>query len=172
MKNLNSSFVRSLFAILMGLVLVLWPEMAVTYLVISIGVCFILPGVFSLLSYLTRKKNEGEPDPMFPIDGAGSILFGTCLVMIPQFFVNFLMYILGFILLIAGIQQVSSLIVARKWSIVPLGFYILPVLILVTGIMILAHPFGAAANTIVIFGAAILVYGCTELLNWYKFRQR
>lgn len=172
MKNLNSSFVRSLFAILMGLVLVLWPEMAVTYLVISIGVCFILPGVFSLLSYLTRKKNEGEPDPMFPIDGAGSILFGLCLVTIPQFFVNFLMYILGFILLIAGIQQVSSLIIARKWSIVPLGFYILPVLILITGIMILAHPFGAAANTIVIFGSAILVYGCTELLNWYKFRQQ
>jgi uncharacterized membrane protein HdeD (DUF308 family) len=82
------------------------------------------------------------------------------------------MYILGFVLLIAGIQQVYSLIIARKWSIVPLGFYIIPTLILITGIMILAYPFSAATQTFTIFGAAILIYGCTELINWYKFRQK
>ena len=172
MKSLNSSAIRSAFAILLGLILILWPEVAVTYLVISIGVCFIIPGIFSLLAYFTRKRMEGEPDPIFPIDGAGSILFGACLVLMPQFFVNFLMYILGFVLLIAGIQQVYSLIIARKWSIVPLGFYIIPTLILITGIMILAYPFSAATQTFTIFGAAILIYGCSELINWYKFRQK
>ena len=34
--------------------------------------------------------------------------------------------------------------------------------------MILAYPFGAAANTFVIFGVACLVYGISELINWYK----
>ncbi|MBR5296937.1 MAG: DUF308 domain-containing protein [Parabacteroides sp.] len=172
MKSLNSSAVRSIFAIILGLILVLWPEVAVTYLVISIGVCFTLPGIFSLLGYFARKRMEREPDPMFPIDGAGSILFGACLILMPHFFVNFLMYILGFVLLIAGAQQIYSLIIARKWSIVPLGFYIIPVLILITGIMILVYPFGAATHTFAIFGVATLVYGCSELINWYKFRQK
>ena len=110
MKSLNSSAIRSAFAILLGLILILWPEVAVTYLVISIGVCFIIPGIFSLLAYFTRKRMEGEPDPIFPIDGAGSILFGACLVLMPQFFVNFLMYILGFVLLIAGVSLLSCLL--------------------------------------------------------------
>ena len=159
MKGLNGSVLRCIFAIVLGLVLVLWPEAAVTYLVITIGICFIIPGLFSLLNYFTREKVEGEPSPMFPIDGAGSILFGAWLVLMPQFFVSILMYILGALLVIAGAQQLISLVSARKWSRVPYGFYILPSLILITGVMILAYPFGAAANTFVIFGVAFLVYG-------------
>lgn len=172
MKNLKGSVLRCLFAIALGLVLILWPEVAVTYLVITIGICFIIPGIFSLLNYFTRNKVEGEPSPMFPIDGAGSILFGVLLVVIPQFFVSILMYVLGALLVIAGAQQIFSLVSARKWSVVPYGFYIIPALILITGIMILAYPFEAAANTFVIFGVACLVYGISELINGYKFRQK
>ena len=109
---------------------------------------------------------------MFPIDGAGSILFGAWLVVMPTFFVNILMYILGALLVIAGVQQIGMLVSARKWSVVPFGFYVMPALILLTGIMIIAYPFGAAANTFVIFGVASIFYGVIELLNWYKFRQK
>lgn len=172
MISLNSSILRSLFAVVLGLILVLWPEVAITYLVITIGICFMIPGVFTLLHHFTRKKVEGEPSPMFPLEGAGSILFGACLVAMPGLFVNILMYLLGAILVVAGGQQVASLIAARKWNRVPWGFYIIPILILITGIMILAYPFGAAANTFVIFGVACLIYGLSELINWYKFRKR
>ena len=61
MRKINNSILRSAFAIIFGRVLVLWPEAADTYLVIAIGICFILPGIFSLLSYFTREKIEGEP---------------------------------------------------------------------------------------------------------------
>lgn len=172
MKKINNSVLRSAFAMILGFVLVLWPEAAVTYLVITIGVCFIIPGIFSLLNYFTRERVEGEPSPMFPIDGAGSILFGAWLVIMPEFFVNILMYILGALLVIAGIQQIAMLVSARKWSTVPFGFYVMPALILLTGIMIIAYPFGVAANTFVIFGVACIFYGMIELINWYKFRQR
>ena len=81
MKSLNGSVLRCIFAIVLGIfVKLVWPEAAVTYLVITIGICFIIPGLFSLLNYFTREKVEGEPSPMFPIDGAGSILFGAWLV--------------------------------------------------------------------------------------------
>ena len=61
---------------------------------------------------------------------------------------------------------------ARGWNHVPLCVYVITVLILVTGIMILFYPFGAAANTFVIFRVAGLIYGITELINWYKFNKR
>ena len=146
MRSINGAVLRSAFAMVLGFVLVLWPEAAITYLVITIGILFILPGLFAILSYFTRPKNEnGE---------------------------NILMYLLGALLVIAGVQQLVSLISARKWSNVPLGFYLMPALILITGVMILAYPFGAAANTFVIFGVASIFYGACELINWYKFRKR
>ncbi|RHJ95277.1 HdeD family acid-resistance protein [Parabacteroides bouchesdurhonensis] len=172
MKKINNALLRSAFAMILGFVLVLWPEAAVTYLVITIGIFFIIPGIISLLAYFTRDTKEGELAPMFPLEGAGSILFGAWLVIMPAFFVNILMYILGALLVIAGVQQLVSLIAARKWTFIPWGFYIMPVLILLTGIMILAYPFGAAANTFVIFGIASIFYGAFELINWYKFRRK
>ena len=112
MKSLNGSVLRCIFAFVLGLVLVLWPEAAVTYLVITFGICFIIPGLFSILNYFTREKVEGEPSPMFPIDGAGSILFGAWLVIMPQFFVSILMYVLGALLVLAGARQLISLVSA------------------------------------------------------------
>ena len=142
MRSINGAVLRSAFAMVLGFVLVLWPEVAITYLVITIGILFILPGLFAILSYFTRPKNENGEKPMFPIEATGSVLFGAWLVIMPEFFVNILMYVLGALLVIAGVQQLVSLISARKWSNVPFGFYLMPTLILITGVMILAYPFG------------------------------
>lgn len=172
MKTVNNSILRSSLAIVLGLLLILWPEAAVNYLVMTIGVLFIIPGIISLLAYFTRDKKTEELQPMFPVEGAGSILLGVWLMVMPGFFVSILMYVLGALLVLAGIQQIVTLVSARKWSRVPAGFYLIPAFILITGVAILAYPFETAANTFVIFGIASLFYGITELLNRYKFRKR
>lgn len=171
MKTISNSVLRSVFAILLGLVLVLWPEATIIYLVMTIGIFFILPGVFTIVSYFMRDKSEFAPAVRFPVEGAGSILLGAWLVITPAFFVNILMYILGALLVIAGLQQIIMLVRARQWSTVPFGFYLMPLLIFITGITILTYPFGAAANVFVIFGVACIAYGVIELLNGYKFRK-
>lgn len=169
MKHINNAVMRSIFSIALGLVLILWPEATILYLVMTIGVLFIIPGIISIATYFTRDKSVHQT--MFPIDGIGSLLFGGWLVFMPGFFVNILMYVLGIILVIAGIQQWAALLRAKEWCRVPFAFYILPTLILIAGIMIICNPATIAANTFVIFGVAILLYGANELLNWYKFRK-
>lgn len=170
MKKVNNAILRSVFAIVLGLVLILWPEATINYLVIIIGVLFIIPGIISLIAYFTRNR-EAETSSMFPIEGAGSILFGLWLVIMPAFFVNILMYVLGILLIIAGIQQIVSLISARKWTVVPIGYYIIPVLILLAGIIILSNPFQMAANTFMFLGIAIIIYGLYELFNRFHFKK-
>lgn len=171
MGRFNNSILRSVLAIILGLVLVLWPEVAINYLVITIGILFIPPGIFAILSYFTRDK-EVENYRTFPLEAAGSILFGALLVIIPNFFVNTLMYLLGILLLIAGIQQLVSLIKARKWTFVGWGFYIIPVLLILVGIVILSKPFSIVSSTFIVFGVACLIYGVSELINAIRFRKR
>ena len=171
MKGLNNAVWRGIFAVLVGLALVLWPEVAVIYMIMVIGAGFLLPGIFSVVSYFLRKRDDELAPVFFPFDGLGSILLGLWLLFMPEFFVNILMYVLGAILVIAGLQQMVWLISARKWRTVGITFYILPSLILLTGILILVYPMGVIANTLMLFGIAILVYGANELVNWFKFRK-
>ena len=129
MKRFNSTILRGIFAVLLGIVLILWPEAAIIYIIMVIGAGFLLPGVFSIVSYLMRNKEDETVSPMFPLDGLGSLLLGAWLLAMPEFFVDILMYILGAILLIAGLQQIITLVAARKWKRVTVGYYVLPSLI-------------------------------------------
>lgn len=172
MKTFNNMILRGSFSIILGLLLILWPAAAINYLIMAIGALFIIPGILSIISYFSRSKDDLTYRPIFPIDAAGSILLGIWLMIMPSFFVNILMYLLGGLLVLAGAQQIVQLILARKWAIVPFMFFLMPVLILITGIMILLYPFEIMENTFVIFGVAILIYGCCELINWFKFRKR
>ena len=45
MKTINSGLLRSIFALALGIVLIIWPELTITYLVMTIGVLFIVPGI-------------------------------------------------------------------------------------------------------------------------------
>lgn len=172
MKRTNIGILRGVLALILGIVLVMWPEAAIIYMIMVIGACFLLPGIYSIVGYFLRNKENEVTSPMFPLDGLGSLLLGAWLLIMPHFFVNILMYLLGAVLVLAGIQQIATLIRARKWSAVPYGFYILPSLILLVGILILVYPMDVIANTLTIFGVATLFYGVNELINWYKFRKR
>ena len=61
MRSINGAVLRSAFAMVLGFVLVLWPEAAITYLVITIGILFILPD-YSLSSAISpdRKTRTGK----------------------------------------------------------------------------------------------------------------
>jgi uncharacterized membrane protein HdeD (DUF308 family) len=168
MKMIQYAFLRALSAVLIGCALVAWPEAAIIYLVITIGVLFLVPGLFAIFSYLTRKR---EVEMMFPIAGLGSLLFGIWLIVMPGFFVGILMYVLGVVLLMAGIHQLVSLTQARQWSVVPWGLYVLPALVLVAGLVVLANPFEAATVPFVMLGVSSVIYGATDLWRLWKYRR-
>ena len=172
MKSMNYSLIRTICALVIGLVLVLWPDAAINYIVITIGVLFLIPGFIVLIGYFGTKPEPGVSRSRFPIEGVGSLLFGLWLVTMPGFFADVLMFLLGFILIMGGVQQIASLSMARRWTPVPGGFYVIPVLILIAGIVALFNPTGARNTAFMIIGVSSLVYAVSELINWFKFARR
>ena len=49
MKMMNYGMMRCVSAIAIGILLMVWPEAAILYLVIAIGAMFFLPSLFSLV---------------------------------------------------------------------------------------------------------------------------
>lgn len=166
---MNYSIIRCICALVIGVLLVAWPEAAIIYLVITIGVLFLVPGLISVFGYLTAGKQSSRS---FPVAGLGSLLFGLWLMIMPAFFVGILMYVLGAILVLAGISQIVNLSAARSWTVVPGGFFVIPVLVLIAGIVVLFNPFTAATVPFIILGVSSIVYGLSDLISITRFREK
>ena len=169
MPKLNPSFYRILIALVVGLVLVIFPQNAADYLVIAVGVIFMLPSVFSMVTHFTDRS---ETRPPFPVDALGGFLFGLMLIIMPGFFGNILTIVLGFVLTMAGVQQIASLIAARRWTTVPIWNYIMPVTILLAGIFSLTNPVGVRTTLFKILGVFFLLYALFEFTNWFFFMRK
>ena len=165
---MNHSIVRCICFILVGVLLVAWPETAVLYLVIAVGSMFFIPGLYMIITYLMKGRNMGMS---FPLVSIGSALFGLWLMVMPAFFVSILMYVLGVILVFAGISQLANLTSVRQWTSVPVGYFIIPVLILISGFVVLFNPFSVASIPFLILGVGSIVYGVSELVNQIRFRK-
>lgn len=175
MKSLNYFLISSICALIVGVLLIVNPGDAVSFLVVAIGALFLLSGVvgtFSWLRAVTQKKSEVtvRPNVMVLIVSVGSLLLGLWLMIMPQFFIGALMYVLGVLLVLCGLNQLTSLIVARRSMKVPFVLFVFPIVFLLTGILILYNPFEAANVPFIILGVAFLVYGVTDLIRLFSYK--
>ena len=184
MKLFQSSIFRALCAIVVGVLLIKYPDDSVTWLTMAIGALFLLSGVIALIAYWQAKRHAGEytitdregrvisgSQPTFPIVGAGSVILGLVLVLTPHAFINGLMYMLAAILILGGITQLMSLLSARSMGSVPFGYWICPSLILLTGLFVILKPMESAELPLLILGWCSMVYGVVELLNALKIHR-
>ena len=166
MKGISNSFLRTICALIIGLVLVMFPNEAGDYFVITIGVVFLIPALLSIIGYFAMSAEERRRLPI------GSLLFGLWLIIMPGFFADLLTFVLGFILVLGGVQQIASLSAARRWMPVRVGFYIIPVLILIAGLVALFNPTGVRSTAFIIIGISSIVYAVSELINWFTFTRK
>lgn len=168
----NNPVSRSVFALLLGLALIVWPDLMQRYLVVIIGILFAVPGLISLISYLTYRKKSDDRSTIVPVESVGSLLFGLWLILMPDFFTRMLMYLLGLLLVIGAVQQIYSLVMARRQIAVPLLFFLFPAITLIAGLIILFNPMESIASMIMLFGIMAVFYGVNELFNYFRFKKR
>jgi len=144
----------------------------------AIGILFLLSGIIALISYWNARRHANEytitdaqgnvingTQPGFPLVGIGSLLLGLTLVINPTLFVHWLMYILGAMLILGGINQLIILVAARRYGSIGAFFWIAPILIIIAGIFIFIKPMESAELPMIILGWCMLLYGVTEMIN-------
>lgn len=181
MKILQTSLFRALCSIVVGALLIKYPDNTVTWLTVAVGVLFLVSGAISCVAYFNARRQmsgvtvtdaEGRVlrggRPMPPVVGMGSLIFGLLLTLTPGVFVTGLMYILGIILVLGAVNQYMVLLSARGFGYVSVGLWICPTLVLLTGLYVLLQPMESASLPLVILGWCSLLYGVTEIVNTLK----
>ena len=67
MKTMNYSLIRILFALVIGLVLVIWPNAAASYIVITVGFILIMGGVQQIASLSMARRWMPVPGAFYLI---------------------------------------------------------------------------------------------------------
>ena len=159
---------RSLIALVIGIMMVLHPDEALTTVVKVIAAFLLASGLVSLVVGL-KDKNNGSL-PLMSFNAIVDVILGLVLFMFPGFIARFIIYLIGFMLLAFGAVQLIALFSARRVVGMGSGAFILPAIVTLVGGFILFNPF-AESVMVMIAGAAMIVYGASELLSSWKMKK-
>ena len=167
-KSKVNGFMRAVIALAIGVMMVVSPANALTTVVKIIAAFMLASGVVSLVVGL-KDKEKGSL-PLMSFNALVDLVLGLLMFIFPGVIARFMIYLIGFVLLVFGIVQILALLSARRIAGIGLGVFILPIAVTLTGGFILFNPFAESAMTI-IAGVALILYGASELLSSFKMKK-
>ena len=168
-KNKFSGLVRAVAALAIGIVMVVSRTDAMVLAVRIMAAFLLASGIVSfIVGYRDRQNNQM---PLMSVNGFVDILIAALIFIFPGFIAGLIVYLIGFALMGFGIFQLIALAGANKVVKVGAAAFVMPVLVLLAGAFLLARPtfIGTAVGTVA--GAALIVYGVSEMLSSWKMRK-
>ncbi len=160
-KNMNvaSPYVSGIAALILGTVMVAWPNEVLVSVITIVGWFLVIIGATPMVYSLVKQYPVSYMSVTFFVSGVLLLFFGG-------FFMSLLMWILGFILIFGSIHQFNQLSVARQMGYTPRSYsYFSPVILLLAGVITIFNPFNSMAVLVTFFGASLLFYGISLLIN-------
>lgn len=164
----NNSLLTAIVVGIVGIVLIIFEGRAelLNWIVIVLGFGFILPGVFNLISQFSSPSGKRSTSSI--IAAVGCVILGIVLCAVPGVFVNILIYLFAFTLVVGGIAQMVSIADFK----LPLGFYIIPALVAITGlIMVFAGAEKDASAIVLVTGIAMVLYSANLFVEYFQLRK-
>lgn len=140
-------------------------------IVLLCGLAFVVPAVISLLSIFISRKNNSRSSGLRVVQlvcAIGALVLGGCIIFMPDVFRPLLVYPFAALMVFGGAFQIFQL--SHKYRPVdyPAWMFVVPVLVLVTGVVILCWPgLREPVNQpwiVLTTGIAAVVYGANGLL--------
>jgi uncharacterized membrane protein HdeD (DUF308 family) len=187
MKVLQSSLLRAVVAIIVGVLLVKYREDTMRWMTIAAGILFFLSGLISVIVYYYEKREIARSpytfdqtgneirrhSPIFPFIGVGSMLLGIILMVMPTDLIIGVTYVLGAMLILGAASQLFNLFMSRRFWNIPIIYWLFPTILLGIGILVVAKPMETATLPLKIIGWALMVFGVVECVNAFSiFRAR
>ncbi|MEG1573867.1 MAG: DUF308 domain-containing protein [Bacteroidales bacterium] len=169
MYNSTGTLVRSIIAIIIGIVLVKWPDTVNNTIVTALGILFIIPLLATLMAMIIQNA-KNRKIPVYSLIGCGgSAILGLIMILIPQAFTNLLALLFGCIMIFAGARQVIAITPYKKQGASYL-FYIVPAVLIIIGIITIANFRSMISTLWIIVGIISIIYGINEIFNMFRFR--
>ena len=167
----TSTLTRSIIAIAIGVILIIWPDKVKELLVTVVGLLLMIPSLVALAPLLFAPKNENTKQNILPmIGGVGLAILGLIMILLPETFISLLTLLIGILLFLAGALQVVGVFTYCR-QIRSYWLMLTPLIILIMGVVTISNFKNISNILLIMIGATSLLYGIAEILNYYKLRR-
>lgn len=174
----NKSFIYTYLFTLIGGVLLLilhGRDKIFEGMCIILGVGFLVLGILSLLSavFISDKARAAgaKRSPALIIVSGASFILGLLMVLVPAFFVSYLVYAMGVLLVLCGVIQLCNFMPNMRGLGFSGYFLVAPVLSLFAGILIFVIGAEKILNSLAILtGVVLVIYSLNGFVGYFKRR--
>jgi uncharacterized membrane protein HdeD (DUF308 family) len=168
--NPNRIITRGIIAVVVGITLIVVPGLSLNLIIQILGGLLIIDGLINLVPAITKKDKQPNMFAILP-RGTANLIFGLILIFFPQFIVGIFVFLIGFLLILAGGSQLASQIGGRNVLGFSLLITIISIIALIAGIVMLINPFKSASTMLIIFGVVLALYGAGEIIWSFNVRK-
>lgn len=165
--NVFSPVIWGVASVLTGVMFIWLNIQIVNWILILLGCLLLLAGIIPIISSIIRKKSLPLVSSFEAIVGLIVLAFNTKLIAL-------LFILLGALLILAGIQQINSLLNIKRINGVKVPFYhyIVPILCIICGVIAIWNPFAVQTTLLIFIGWCILLHGLWTLISLLLLRFR
>ena len=156
--------ISSIIAIILGIVLVIWPAVVAQSIVQILGILLIAAGVISLFSFLKSKSSLLLASIIL------EVLIGIVFLSAPVFILKYLFIVMGILLVAAGIGEIVRLVKMSYGLKASWKLFLLPAIVTACGLFLVFCPKTSTSLVVIYFGVALIIYGISELITAIKLR--
>lgn len=174
MKSKNLTY-TGVITLILGVALLFMQATAINVVVMVVGGAFLLSSVIDLivvfhskatLEVNGEKKSAGSISIISTLTAVATGALGLWMLLMPESFSSLLVYVFAAIILLAGLYHISMLGFGFRNARFPFAFYILPILLVATGVVIFVLGPVKMMNAIVLVtGIALIVYAVCNFLE-------
>jgi uncharacterized membrane protein HdeD (DUF308 family) len=176
MRNFFSAYwwvflLRGIFALIFGVLCLVWPVASFTTLIIFLGAYLLMSGLFGIISAIgARKTNENWG--LLLLTGIVGLIAGAIALYNPFITGAAVVYIIACWAMVAGVLEIIMAIRLRN-VIVGEGWYIVGgLLTVIFGILLAANPLAAALTLTWLFGGYAIFSGIMLISLAFRIRKR
>jgi len=163
----RSTVAAALVTIILGVVLIAWPDRSIRFLCSMLGALLLITGIVYILGWIARRRDGFPVYALIP----GVVLagIGLWLLAVPQSVVALIQYICAAVILFHGVLDLQSAAAMLKMRISYSWVELLLALATVgLAVVIFLNPFGTVEALVMLIGWVLIYDGASDL--WIVFR--
>jgi uncharacterized membrane protein HdeD (DUF308 family) len=165
--------VLGLAGIVVGIVVIVWPEATVTVVAVLFGLNLLIDGCMRVVQAVLTPRASPMARVLYGLLGAISIVIGVlCLRHLLQT-VTILVVLIGLSWLLAGIFELIAGLSSgppSQWNARTALDLATGAIALVIGIVVLAYPKPSLGTLVILLGISLLVSGVVSVVNAFRWR--
>jgi uncharacterized membrane protein HdeD (DUF308 family) len=168
-RNWWALALRGLFAVLFGLITLLWPGLTLIVLVIVFGAYVLVDGIFAIIAAV-RAAETRQRWVTLALEGVAGIVAGILTFLWPNITALVLLYLIAIWAIVTGVLEIGVGAhlrhhVAGEWALILGG-----IVSLLFGVLLILFPGAGALAVVWLIGIYALVFGLLMLVLAVRLR--